>query len=74
VVIHNLDFVGISPLPAKANSPPNIDPDAVLALTITPQLLKAVRRRHTKILQSASIVQIPELPVGHLLNVDRQPV
>jgi hypothetical protein len=51
MVIQNFNFVGIAGVPAKTNSPLIVDPDAVLALPITVELLEAIARRNPQIIE-----------------------
>jgi hypothetical protein len=51
VVIDNLNLVGISCSPAKTDPPLIIDANTVLAGAIASELLKAIARRNSEVLQ-----------------------
>jgi hypothetical protein len=70
VVIHDFDVVGVTTSPSEADPPLVVDPDAVLALPITPQQLQPVARWDPQVVQPVSSVQHPELPQGHSLYVN----
>jgi hypothetical protein len=62
VIIHDLDFVGVPVLPDEADPPSDVDPDAVLPLTITRKPLQMVFRRHAQLLQRFGGMENHELP------------
>jgi len=72
MIINDLHFVGVVLPPQKANSPPLIDADAVLALTVSFQLLQVIRWRHLEVNEGASIVQHSQLPICNLLDIRGQ--
>jgi hypothetical protein len=49
VIVHDLNVVRIAGVPAEANLPLVVDPDAVLPLSITPQPFESITRRHPQI-------------------------
>ncbi len=73
MVIRNLHIVGISLQPLKADAPFIVYPYAVLSLTVSPKFFQPIRRRDTKILQSYSVLQHPQLAQSDRLNRRRQP-
>lgn len=73
VVVHDLHVVGISTVPSKADSPPVVDPDAVLPGPITPKPLQPIPGRHAKIIQPRGGVQHPEFSEAHLLHFRSEP-
>jgi hypothetical protein len=70
VVVHNLDFVGVSFAPHKAKAPLVIDADATPPLTVALQFLQLVsreRRKRSQIRRSVQQVQLPKrLPLYRL--------
>jgi hypothetical protein len=50
VIIGYLNVVGVTVLPSKADAPLIIDPNAMLPVTPTPQLLKSIARWHRQIM------------------------
>src|SRR6266542_6079370 len=72
VVIDNLDFVRIAPLPSKTDPPLVVDANAVLAQSITRQLFEPVARRHTQVIQRGRCVELDELPERDSVNRRRQ--
>lgn len=69
MVIHNLDFMSIAGIPAEANPPLIVNPDAVLAGAVSSQFLQSIPWRDTKIAESLRCVQHPKLPERHTLDV-----
>jgi hypothetical protein len=59
LVIHDLDIVGVAAPPPEADSPLVVDPDAVLARTITSQVFQAVPWWKAQILQALRRIQHP---------------
>src|SRR5262249_14166634 len=70
VVVHNLDFVGVSLAPHKANAPLVIDANAVLSLTVAFQFLQSIPwqgRKCSQVRRSVEYVQLPKrLPLNRL--------
>jgi hypothetical protein len=69
VVVHDLNIVRVTVQPSEADPPPFVDPDTVLAGSVTAEPFQPVTRRHAKILERRSGVQHPELPQGRPLNL-----
>jgi hypothetical protein len=69
VVVDDLDLVGTTTSPDKADPPLAVDPDTVLAGPISFQLLKAVRWRYAQIVEFDGCVEHPELPQPYPLNI-----
>ncbi len=42
MIVNNLHLVGVAGIPAKTNSPLIVDPNTVLTLAISAELLKAI--------------------------------
>lgn len=57
MVIDNLDLVGITLPPDRANSPPVIDADTVLPLAVSFQRFKTVSRRNLQALQRSRAIR-----------------
>jgi len=53
VVVNDLDISRDAPRPPEADSVLVVDPDAVLTLSVTLELLEAIPWRYPKIFQSA---------------------
>ena len=51
MIVNNLDLVGVAGLPAKTNTPLIVDPNTVLALSISAELLKTITRRNAQVVQ-----------------------
>jgi len=62
VVVRDLHIVGIRTLPAKADAPLIVDPNAVLPLPATNELLKAIPRRRPQVIQHVRSVKNEEFP------------
>ena len=58
MVVHNLNIDRTTIRPRKANAELIIDPDAMLALSVTAQLLQAVSRRRPHVLERRGPVQL----------------
>src|SRR5207302_8843273 len=70
--VDDFDIVRVSFLPAKANPPLAIDPDAPLPGALALQRLQPVRWRHTQIVQRPCPMQHHQLAQRGGLNVGRQ--
>src|ERR1700752_54825 len=57
VVVDNFDIACVSIIPAEANPPLAIDPDAPLAAALALQWLKPVRGRYAQVLERARPMQ-----------------
>jgi hypothetical protein len=68
VIIDDLYVPGVSPLPDKANPKPIIDPDAVLALAVSPQGFQTVTRRALQVMERGRSIQHPKFSQSRLLN------
>jgi hypothetical protein len=63
VVVDDLDVMGISISPSKANPPLPVDPNAVLSRAVASQDLQPVARRRAEIGKRAGIVYLRQLAV-----------
>ena len=68
MIVDNLYFKGIRPLPPKADPPLIVDADAVLSLPIPTESLQAVSWRRSKIAKFDGTVQLAQFSAGHLLE------
>jgi hypothetical protein len=57
MIIRNLNVVGVSFAPSKANSPLVIDANAMLALTVAGEFFKTIPWRNTQVIQLFGGVQ-----------------
>ena len=62
MVIHNLNIDRTTSRPREADAELIIDPDAMLPLSVTAQLLQAVSRGRSQVLQRRGPVQLIQLP------------
>jgi hypothetical protein len=74
MIIDDLDVKGMPFTPPERDPPLLVDPDAVLALSITLQSLELIRTWNRKVLQLSSRVQLLQLHQRPLLNVARNPL
>jgi hypothetical protein len=72
VVINDLDIVGVAFQPAKADAPLIIDPNTVLADSVSRELLKPVAGRHAQILQRADGIEHDQFALCDPVNVRRK--
>jgi len=72
VVNDDLDVVRVSRPPAKTDSPLLVDPNAVLAGPVSLELLQAVARRQSQVIEYRRCVQHKELTERDLLYVRTQ--
>jgi hypothetical protein len=63
MIVYDLDIVGISVAPTKADPPLVIDPNAVLSLSITGQPLQPIAGRSAQVIKAAGIVNLHQLTV-----------
>ncbi len=73
MIINDFDIFRSRFGPAKANPVLVIDPNAVLALTVTRQWLQSISGRYFKIIQSAGSLQLPQFPQRHPFEADKTP-
>ena len=72
MIIDNLDIVGLSPLPTKADPPLVVDANAVVPYPAPTKLLEAVPRRHSQVVQGGRGVQLHELAQRDSMHRVRQ--
>jgi len=68
VIIHDLGVVSVAVAPGKAKAPAIVDPNTMLALSVTVQGFQSISRRRHQILQLCGAVQLSELPSRDLLD------
>jgi hypothetical protein len=73
MIVDDLDIVGRSIMPPKANPPLLVDPDAVLPAPLTLQSLEPVAWRHPQVSQSTRLVEHAQLAQRHRLDLKQQP-
>jgi hypothetical protein len=73
VVIHDFDIVSVTRLPAEADAPLIVDPNAPLSCAITSKSLEAVSRWNPEIVQDDCGVELAQLAQCHALDVCSQP-
>ena len=61
MIIDDLDIVGLAIVPPETNTPLVIDPNAVLAVSITRELFQAISRRDAQVIQSFRRINEQEL-------------
>lgn len=68
MIVRYLNLVRVSVSPSKAYPPLVVDPDAVLAGTISAKFLEPVTRRNSKIIELSARVDLDQLPPGRPLH------
>jgi len=71
VIVGDLNLEGVALPPDEANPPLVVDPNAVLALTISKEFLEAISRRNAQVCQGTRCLQNPKFDVGPTLDVTR---
>jgi len=71
MVINNFDIFRTSLGPVEANPELPVDPNAVLTLAITMQRLQQIAGRYFKIIQLTCSLELPNLPQGNALEIDK---
>jgi hypothetical protein len=71
MVVDDRDVECISVTPTKAYAPLIIDPNAVIAGTITTELLQPISRRDPQIVKLFTRVKLDELASRHALHLQR---
>lgn len=73
MVVDDFYIVSIPITPEEANSPPVIDPDAMLSFSIAFQRLQAVSWRYEQKVQVHCGVKLNKFAQSHSLDVSRKP-
>ena len=73
MVVNNLDVIGVTIAPSKADAPAVIDPHAIWSRSIPCQLLQTISRGNLQIIEGVRIAEQAQFPQGHLLEIRRQP-
>jgi len=69
MIVNDFDIMCIHAIPAKANSPLIIYPDAMLPRPVPQQNLQTITRQRTQIINAYSGMNQVQLPPRHPLNV-----
>ena len=70
MIVDDLDLFGPISRPYEADAPLRIYTDAVLALSVVSQSLKAVSRRNLQVIKNCRPVQLRKLSKGGTVRVD----
>lgn len=62
MVIDNFDAVGVVGLPAKADTPLIVDPDAVLAFSVSAKLLQSITWWNSQVIERFGSIDKQEFP------------
>jgi hypothetical protein len=73
VIIDDLDIVSVPFAPNEADTPPVIDLDAALSLSVATQGFQAISRRRDQVTQFRGAVQLPKLTAGIPLDRLKSP-
>ena len=71
MVVDNLDVIGVTIAPRKADAPAFIDPDAILSRSISYQLFQAIGRGNLQIIEGMRVIEHAQFPQGDLLDISR---
>ncbi len=74
MVTNNFDVFRTGLRPAEANPELAVDSNAVLTLAITIQRLQHIAGWYFKIIQLTCGLELPDLPQGNALEIDKVPV
>jgi len=72
MVVRDLHIVGIRTLPAKADAPLIVDPNAVLSLPATNELLQTIPRGRPQVIQQVRSIKNQEFPESRPLDLGRK--
>jgi hypothetical protein len=72
MIIDYLDVVDVAPVPNKADSPPVIDSDIILTVTVSLEGFQTVSRRNAQIIEGSRLVEHAQFAQGASLNFRRQ--
>lgn len=73
MVVHDFHVMRIPAAPSEADSPPVIDADAMLPLSVASQGLETITWRNPQELQICRSVELNKLTQGHPLDIARKP-
>jgi hypothetical protein len=73
MIVYNFNLVCIVPLPAEADAPLDIDPNAPLAAAIALERFQSSAGKYNQIAQSSGVVQHTQLPQSYSLHGVIQP-
>jgi hypothetical protein len=69
VVVHDLDFVRVASIPAKADSPLVVDADAVLPGAPASEFLEPIARGNSEVVERRGRIHLPQLAKRDPLKV-----
>ncbi len=72
MVIRDLYILSVASIPFEANAPLIIDANAILTGPIASQLLQAISRRHSQVLQGHGAIEHSQFAQRDLLNIGGQ--
>jgi len=72
MIVNDFDIVRVSRSPAETDPPLRVNPDAVLARPIAPELLQAIARRKAQVVEARGRFEHPQLSESDLLNFRTQ--
>lgn len=71
MAVNNFNIFRTSLGPAEANPELPVDSNAVLTLAVTMQRLQHIAGRYFKIIQPTCSLELPNLPQGNALEIDK---
>jgi hypothetical protein len=72
MVINNLDISGLAADPFETDTPLVIDADAILACSISPELLESVAGNGRQVLQIFCAIEVKQFAASSALDIRRQ--
>lgn len=72
VIINHLDLLRSGTPPDEANTPLVVDPNRVLALSVTTECLQAVSGWNSQIMKASRLIDVKQFPPSYLLDIARQ--
>jgi hypothetical protein len=69
MIVYNLNIVGVTIAPSKADSPLVVNANTVLPLALACQLLKSISRRHPKVSESLRRIKKEECSLGSAAQI-----
>lgn len=72
MIVHDFNVERVTVVPTEADAPTFVDPDAVLTLPVTLQLLEPVARRDPQVVKPIHRIELPEPAKGRSENVGRE--
>jgi hypothetical protein len=72
MIVYDLHVIGISIVPAKANAPLIVNPDAVLPQSVSTQWFQPIPRGHSQRVEIWSRIDHPQLAHGRPFDITGQ--